>query len=58
MSEDKQDYVTEADEALQMLGKGYDNAAEIHPPKNIQALRDNGLTDYKVWGWVKMSASC
>lgn len=33
-----------------------DNAAEIHPPKNIQALRDDGLTDYKVWGWVKMSA--
>jgi DnaD/phage-associated family protein len=33
-----------------------DNAAEIHPPKTIQAIRDSGLVEYKVWGWVKISA--
>lgn len=33
-----------------------DTAAEIHPPKIINVLRDGGLEEYKVWGWVKTSA--
>lgn len=52
MSEDQADYVTEA---MEMLGAGYDNAAEIHPPKTIKVLRDFGLEEIKVWGWVKTS---
>lgn len=57
MSEEQSEYVTEqeVDEALEMLGKGYDNAAEIHPPKTIKVLRDSGLEEIKVWGWVKTS---
>ena len=31
-------------------------AAIIDPPRNIKALRDSGLIEYKAWGWVKMSA--
>jgi DNA-binding transcriptional regulator GbsR (MarR family) len=45
MSEDQGTYNTQGE-----------NAAEIHPPKTIQAIRDNGLVEYKVWGWVKISA--
>lgn len=41
---------------LAMISKGYDNAAEIHPPKTIHVIRDSGLEEYKVWGWVKVSA--
>lgn len=33
-----------------------DNAAEIHPPKTIQVIQDKGLVEYRVWGWVKISA--
>jgi hypothetical protein len=32
-------------------------AAEIHPPKVIHAVADEGLIEYKVWGWVKISAN-
>lgn len=41
-----------------MMGTGYDDqpAAIIDPPRNIKALRENGLMDYNVWGWVKKSA--
>lgn len=33
-----------------------ENAAEIHPPKIIQVIQDKGLVEYRVWGWVKISA--
>lgn len=42
MSQDQADYTTE-------------NAVEIHPPKQINVLRESGLAEYKVWGWVKLS---
>lgn len=54
MSEDRPKYVTEA---MEVIGQGYENAAEIHPPKTIRAIRDKGLEEYKVWGWVKISAN-
>ena len=59
MSEQAGKYEVEesAENALAMLGKGYEPAAEIHPPKTIKALRENGLNEYKVWGWVKVSAN-
>lgn len=54
MSEPQADYVTDA---LEMMGQGYDQpAAIIDPPRTVTALRDKGLIEYKVWGWVKMSA--
>lgn len=58
MSEPQGEYNIEQDakDALEMLGAGYDNAAEIHPPKTIKVLRDGGLEEYRVWGWVKVSA--
>jgi biotin operon repressor len=31
-------------------------AAIIESPRNALALREDGLVDYKVWGWVKLSA--
>lgn len=31
-------------------------AAIIDPPRNVKALRDKGLVEYKAWGWVKTSA--
>lgn len=52
MSEDKQDYVTEAMELLHG-----ESAAQIHPPKTIKAVYESGLKDYKVWGWVKISSN-
>ena len=57
MTEQQPNYITEAEEAIQMLGAGYENAAEIHPPKIIRAIKDKGLAEYKVWGWVKISAN-
>jgi hypothetical protein len=48
------DYITDVNE---MIGKGYENAAEIHPPKKINAIREKGLEEYTVWGWVKISAT-
>ena len=60
MSENQADYlagngyITEAED---MLGAGYDQpAAIIDPPRVVRALRDKGLVDYTVWGWVKTSA--
>lgn len=60
MTEKKATYQTEAEEALEMLGVGYDQrepAAVIHPPKTVLALGEDGLVDYRVWGWVKTSAN-
>lgn len=45
MSEDQGPYNTQNE-----------NAAEIHPPKTIQVVQDKGLVEYRVWGWVKISA--
>lgn len=59
MSEEKQEYKTEVEEALTMLGVGYENEAPaviIEKPRKDLALRDGGLAEYKVWGWVKKSA--
>ena len=44
MSQEQGDYITNG------------NAAEIHPPKTIHAIQEKGLTEYRVWGWVKISA--
>ena len=44
MSEEQADYSTQP-------------AAIIESPRKVKALQDNGLTEYKVWGWVKMSAN-
>jgi DNA-binding transcriptional ArsR family regulator len=61
MTQDQAEYQTDTDEAreaMEMLGKGYDQqqAAIIESPRNVLALQDKGLVDYKVWGWVKLSA--
>lgn len=59
MSEEKPDYKTEVEEALSMLGVGYDKnepAVVIEKPRKDLALYDGSLADYKVWGWVKKSA--
>jgi len=55
MTEQPQDYITDANE---MLGAGYNDqpAAIIDKQRTVTALRDKGLIEYKVWGWVKMSA--
>lgn len=52
-------YQTELEEALNMPGTGYGNpnpAAVIERPRRDMELRDDGLYEYKVWGWVKISA--
>ena len=54
MSQDQVDYISDA---MEMMGAGYDQpAAVIDPPRTVNALRENGLFEYQVWGWVKMSA--
>lgn len=53
MSEEKPEYLTEAEE---MLGKGYQPAAIIESPRIVRELTDNGLRDRMAWGWVKISA--
>lgn len=36
---------------------GYEQpAAIIDPPRSVLAMGENGLIEYEVWGWVKMSA--
>lgn len=47
MSEEQADYSTQNEQP----------AAIIESPRKVKALQDNGLTEYKVWGWVKMSAN-
>lgn len=54
MSQEQADYITEA---MEMIGQGYEQpAAIIDLPRTVKALQEGGLVDYKVWGWVKMSA--
>ena len=54
MSQDQVDYISDA---MEMMGAGYDQpAAVIDPPRTVNALRENGIVDYKVWGWVKTSS--
>ena len=67
MTEKQNKYETDADklaengyakEAVEMLGQGYDQpAAVIDPPRTVQSLGGDGLADYKIWGWVKISAN-
>jgi len=59
MSEEQEEYKTEVEEALTMLGVGYDEskpAVIIEKPRKDLALQESGLSEYKVWGWVKKSA--
>lgn len=58
MSEERADYKTEVEDALQMLGVGYGDepAVIIEKPRKDVALHEDGLKEYKVWGWVKKSA--
>jgi hypothetical protein len=58
--EDQANYVTETEEALTMLGVGYDKAQPsviLQPKRKGIALMDSGLEEYDVWGWVKVSAN-
>lgn len=57
MSEPKPEYVTETEEALEMLGKGYEPAATIEGPRTVRELTDKGLETFKTWGWIKVSAN-
>lgn len=59
MSEPKPDYEAETEEALALLGVGYDDnqpAVIVSAPRKDIALQEEGLEEYKVWGWVKKSA--
>lgn len=52
-------YTTEVEDALAMLGVGYDKnqpAALVEPGRQVLSLQDNGLEMYNAWGWVKLSA--
>lgn len=53
MSEDQADYITDA---LEMIGAGYDKAAIIERSRIIHGVGENGLEEYRLFGWVKMSA--
>ena len=46
MSEEQADYLAENEQP----------AAIIESPRKVIALREKGLIEYQVWGWVKMSA--
>lgn len=58
MSEEQAKYQTEVEEVLEMLGVGYgeEPAVIIEKPRKDLALHEDGLREYKVWGWVKKSA--
>lgn len=58
MSQSQADYITEEEvkEGLDLL-HGEQPAAEIHPPKTVNAVYKKGLKEIKVWGWVKISAN-
>ena len=43
-------------EAVEMLGAGYQPAATIESPRVVRELTNDGLREYKAWGWVKVSA--
>lgn len=49
--EEKPEYITEAMELLEEHA-----AARIESPRVVRELTDDGLREYKVWGWVKVSA--
>lgn len=60
MSEQEAVYKTETQEALEMLGVGYDKkqpSVIIQPKRKATALMEGGLAEYDVWGWVKVSAN-
>lgn len=60
MTEQVPEYKTETDEAMEMLGVGYDEkqpSVIIQPKRKSVALMDAGLVEYDVWGWVKVSAN-
>ncbi len=60
MSEPQSEYKTETDEAMAMLGVGYDEKQPsiiIQPKRKATALMESGLAEYDVWGWVKVSAN-
>lgn len=57
MKTDEEKGTYDTSDAMEMLGKGYDQpAAIIAPPRTVKALQDGGLVDYQAWGWVKTSA--
>jgi hypothetical protein len=45
-------------DALEMMGAGYEEqkAAIIERPRTVHGLGDAGLEEYKLFGWVKVSA--
>lgn len=55
MSEDKGDYITDA---VEMLGKGYDNPVEIHAPHTVLEMGENrALQRIEKGAWIKLSTS-
>lgn len=60
MTQEQSDYQSEVDEAMAMLGEGYDQnqpAVIIERATKGVALNGNVLSEIKVWGWVKISAN-
>lgn len=54
--EDKLDYVTESQEALEMLGKGYDQpSVVVEPPRTITARHNGKMVELDEPAWVKFS---
>lgn len=59
MSEQQENYVTqdEVQEALDMLGKGYEAPYEIHLPSRVVSEGDEGQQEYQTGVWIKITAS-
>jgi hypothetical protein len=58
MTEPQADYTTETEDALEMLGAGYEQpAAILEPARNANSLTKAGLVLRRIWGWVKISAN-
>jgi hypothetical protein len=55
--EERVDYVTETEEALDMLGKGHEAPYEIHMPSRVISEGDEGQQEYQTGVWIKITAS-
>jgi hypothetical protein len=65
MSQRQGDCETETDEVLSTLSTGKEEvggdekqlAAIISSPRMVRALQEDGLVEYRAWGWVKISSA-
>jgi hypothetical protein len=57
MSEEQADYTADAEEAMEMLGKGYEAAYEIHMPARVLTDSEEGMREQQSGVWVKITAS-